>query len=31
MTFHTFVGKVGLSEEATCEKRKKADGHITEN
>ena len=31
MTFHTFVGKVGSSEEATCEKRKKADGHITEN
>ena len=31
MTFHTFVGGVGSSEEATCKKRKKVDGHIKEN
>ena len=32
MTFHTFVGGVGSSEEATCNKKKqKVDGHIKEN
>ena len=32
MTFHKFVGGVGSSEEATCNKKKqKVDGHINEN